>query len=153
MKKMFLSCMLLFLLIPFMVNAEECDMTKITITALEQKGIEGKKEVIKEPTFKDRTIDFNFKMYDIGDSISYEMTINNVSDDDYMIDESTFKTDSEFIEYSLQTKDGNNVVKAKSSKEVVLSVIYKTEVDDSLFENGKYNATNELKFTLNSPAP
>ena len=150
MKKMFLSCMLLFLLIPFMVNAEECDMTKITITTLEQKGIEGKTEVIKEPTFKDRTIDFNFKMYDIGDSISYEMTINNVSDDDYMIDESTFKTDSEFIEYSLQTKDGNNVVKAKSSKEVVLSVIYKTEVDDSLFENGKYNATNELKFTLNS---
>ena len=111
--------MFLFLLIPFIVNAEECNIKEITITALKQNGIEGRTEVIDEPTFKDRNIDFNFKMYDVGDSISYEMTINNVSDDDYMIDESTFKTDSEYIEYSLQTKDGNNVVKAKSSKEVV----------------------------------
>ena len=114
----YLKFLLIILFIPFIVLAEECDVSKITITSLSQSGIEGHTEVIDDPSFKDRNIKLNLKMYDVGDSITYDMTIKNDSDEDYMIDEDTFKTDSEYIEYTLKTKDNTNVVKANSTKEV-----------------------------------
>ena len=89
-------------------------------------------------------------MYEVGDSISYDMTINNASEEDYMIDEDTFKTDSEYIEYSLKTNDNSNIVKAKSSKDVTLTATYKKEVEDNLLSNNKFNASNNLKLSLNT---
>ena len=144
----YLRSFLILLLIPFIVLAEECDVSKITITSMEQSGINGNTEVISEPTFKDRSINLNLKMYDVEDSITYDMTIKNDSEEDYMIDADTFKTDSEYIEYSLKTNDNYNVVKAKSTKNVTLIVTYKNEVDDNLLSNNKYNASNSLKLSL-----
>ena len=70
------------LLIPFIVLAEECDISKITITSMEQSSIEGNTEEIEEPTFQDRSINLNLKLYDVGDSITYNMTIKNDSEED-----------------------------------------------------------------------
>ncbi len=149
-KKIFLIVLLCLFFLPFIVNAEECDITKITITSMEQKGIEGNTEEVEEPTFNDRSINFNLKMFEVGDAITYDMTIKNDSDEDYMIDEETFKTDSEYIVYTLKTNDGDNVVKARSSKNVILSVEYKKEVDNSLLTNNKFDASNSLKLSLNT---
>ena len=148
MKKLIILLVILF--IPFIVLAEECDTSKITITSLEQSKIEGNTEVVGNPTFRGRNINLNLKMYEVGDSITYNITINNTSEEDYMIDEDTFKTDSDYIEYTLKTKDNTNVVKAKSTKEVSLIVTYKKEVDDSLLTNNKFNASNSLKLSLNT---
>ena len=103
MKKLIILLVILF--IPFIVLAEECDTSKITITSMKPNKIEGNAEVISDPTFEDRTINLDLKMYEVGDSISYDMTIKNDSEEDYMIDEDTFKTDSDYIEYTLKTKD------------------------------------------------
>ena len=149
-KKMFLIILLCLLFLPFIVNAEECDITKITITSMEQKGIEGNTKEVEEPTFNDRSINFNLKMFEVGDAITYDMTIKNDSDEDYMIDEDTFKTDSEYIVYTLKTNDGDNVVKARGSKNVTLIVEYKKEVDSSLLSNNKFDASNSLKLSLNT---
>ena len=135
--------LLVLLLIPFIVNAEECDITKISITSMEQSGIEGNTEELSNPTFEGRNVGFNLKMYEVGDSITYDMTIKNESEEDYMIDEDTFKTDSEYIEYSLTTDDGTNVVKANSTKGLVLAVTYKSEIDSSDFTDNKYDASNK----------
>ena len=142
--------LLVLLLIPFIVNAEECDITKISITSMEQSGIEGNTEELSNPTFEGRNVGFNLKMYEVGDSITYDMTIKNESEEDYMIDEDTFKTDSEYIEYSLTTDDGTNVVKANSTKGLVLAVTYKSEIDSSDFTDNKYDASNSLTLTLNT---
>ena len=146
----YLKYFFILLLIPFLVLAEECDISKITVTSMEQKAIAGYTEVKGEPTFQDRNINLNLKMYEVGDSITYDMTIKNDSEENYMIDEDTFKTDSEYIEYSLQTVDGNNVVKAKGTKDVTLTVSYKKEVEESQFNNNKFDATNSLKLSLNT---
>ena len=140
----------LLLIIPFMVLAEECDVSNITITSMKPNKIEGNTEVISDPTFEDRTINLDLKMYDVGDSISYDMTIKNDSEEDYMIDEDTFKTDSDYIEYSLKTNDNTNVVKANSTKEVSLIVTYKKEIEDDKLTNNKFNASNSLKLSLNT---
>ena len=146
----YLRFLLVLLLIPFIVLAEECDISKITITSMEQNNINGNTEELSTPTYKDRNIKLNLKMYDVGDSITYDLTIKNDSDEDYMIDENTFKTDSDYIEYSLKTKDNTNVVKAKSSKELSLVVTYKKEVEDDKLVNNKFNASNSLKLLLNT---
>ena len=146
----YLRIFLILLLIPFIVLAEECDVSNIAITSMKPNKIEGNTEVISDPTFEDRTINLNLKMYDVNDSITYDMTIKNDSKEDYMIDEDTFKTDSDYIEYTLKTKDNTNIVKANSTKEVSLIVTYKKEVDDSLLTNNKFNASNSLKLSLNT---
>ena len=142
--------LILILVLPLFVLAEECDMSKITITSVAQKSIEGNTKVISEPTFKDRNINLDLKMYEVGDSVTYDMIIKNESEEDYMIDENTFKTDSDYIEYTLKTNDDSNVVKAKSSKDLTLTVEYKKEVDSSLLNNNKFNASNSLKISLNT---
>ena len=146
----YLKYFLILLFIPFIVLAEECDISKITITSIEQSKINGNTEEISEPTIKNRNINFNLKMYDVNDSITYDLVIKNDSEENYMIDEDTFKTDSEYIEYTLKTNDNNNVVKANSTKEVSLIVTYKKEVEDDKLTNNKFDASNSLKLSLNT---
>ncbi len=146
----FLKFLLIILLVPFIVMAEECDLSKITITAMELSGREGEADEVDVPTFQDRNISLNLKLYEVGDSISYNMTIKNDSEEDYMLDEDAFKTDSEYIEYSLRTNDNSNVVKAGSTKELTLVVTYKKEVDDDLLTNNKFDASNNLKLSMNT---
>ena len=146
----YVKYLLILFFIPYIVVAEECDVSKITITSIEQKGIEGNAKELDNPEVKDRDIKLSLKMYDVGDSITYDMTIKNDSEEDYMIDEDTFKTDSEYIEYTLRTNDNSNVVKAKNTKNVTLTVTYRKEVDESLLTNNKFNASNSLKLTLNT---
>ena len=146
----YLKYLFILLFIPFIVLAEECDISKITITSIEQNSIKGSTEVISEPTIKNRNINLDLKMYDVGDSITYDLVIKNYSEEDYMIDEDTFKTDSDYIEYTLETKDNTNVVKANSTKDVTLTVIYKNEVEETELTDNKFNATNSLKLSLNT---
>ena len=146
----YLKYFLILLLIPFVVNAEECDISDITITSIEQSGIEGNTIVVNEPTISGNNIGFDLKMYDIGDSITYDLEIKNDSEEDYMIDEDTFKTDSSYIEYSLKTNDDSNVVKAQSVKGVTLVVTYKKEVEDEELSNNKFDASNSLKLSLST---
>ena len=87
-------------------------------------------------------------MHGVGDSINYDMVIKNDSEKDYVIDENAFKTDSEYIEYTLKTNDGSNVVKGNDSKKVTLIITYKKEVDDSEFgNNNTFDASNNLKLS------
>ncbi len=146
----YLKFLLIILLVPFIVLAEECDLSKITITAMELSGREGEADEVDVPTFQDRNISLNLKLYEVGDSISYNMTIKNDSEEDYMLDEDAFKTDSEYIEYSLRANDNSNVVKAGSTKELTLVVTYKKEVDDDLLTNNKFDASNNLKLSMNT---
>ena len=63
----YLKLFLILLFIPFLVLAEECDISKITITSLVQKGITGNTEVTDDLEFKNRNIKLNLKMYEVGD--------------------------------------------------------------------------------------
>ena len=146
----YIKYFLILLLIPFIVLAEDCDISKITISSIKQKSIEGNTVEIDEPKIQDKDINLNLKMFEIGDSITYDITIKNDTEEDYTIDEESFKTDSDYIEYSLKTNDNSNVVKTKSTKTVILTVTYKKEVEDSLLTNYKYDATNNLKISLNT---
>ena len=48
--------LLILLFIPFIVLAEDCDISKITITSMEKSGMEGNTEELSTPTYQDNTI-------------------------------------------------------------------------------------------------
>lgn len=121
-KKIFLIFILCIFFLPIIVKAEDCDISKLTITSVEKNNIKGNTQEIEEPTFNNRNISFNLKMYNVEDSITYDLNIKNDSKEDYKIDESTFKTNSEYILYTLKTNDNSNVVKANSTKNVSLII-------------------------------
>ena len=140
----------LIIVFPTIIKAEECDIDKISIISMEQIDIVGNTEVNSEPIYQDKNIKLDLKMYHVGDSISYSLDVKNDSNEDYMIDDDTFKTDSDYIEYSLLTNDNSNVVKSKSAKHLTLVITYKKEIDDNLFQNNKFNALNSLTLSMNT---
>lgn len=69
-------------------------------------------------------------MYEVKDSITYNITIENKTNEDYMIERNTFKTDSEIIEYTLKPTDNTNRIKAKNSKIISLTITYKNKLEN-----------------------
>ena len=148
--KILLILLLSILFLPFITNAKNCDDSKITIIAMEKNDIEGNLEEVHEPTFSGKHINLNLKMYEVGDSISYDMSIKNDSNENYMLDDNSFKTTSKNILYILKTNDGTNVVKANSIKNVTLIVKYNKEVDNVLLDDNKFDASNNVKLSLST---
>ena len=142
--------LVLFLFLINTVHAAECNTDEIRITSLVQKEIKGSTKVISEPTFEGRIINLNLKMVDVGDNVSYDLTITNDSDEDFYIDENSFGVNSEYIEYKISTKDGSNIIKAHSSKELVLGVTYTEEVPKEKLTDHKANLNNKIVISMNN---
>ena len=87
-------------------------------------------------------------MSEVGDNIEYRFVIKNDSNEDYEIDKTSLNLNSEYINYSFETDDNSNIVKANSSKNVTLKVEYKTEVPEDKFENGLYNDNKTMTIQL-----
>ena len=147
-KKIYMFIILLF--IPIIVNAEECNDNDIIITDIDKIVISGNVEEIEPTKFKDNNLILNLKMYEIGDTITYNIVLKNSSNEDYIINDNTFKTDNNYIIYELHLKDNNNVIKAKSSKELSLSIIYKNEVEEGILDNRLYKEQNNIKLSFNT---
>ncbi len=96
MKKLLI--LLILMLFPFLVHAEECEVKGVSITSITQSGIEGKTQEIDEPSIDDNNLVLNIKMFEVGDSISYDIVVDNSSEEDYKIAESSLVTDSDYIE-------------------------------------------------------
>lgn len=89
-------------------------------------------------------------MFEVGDNIEYSFLIKNDSNENYKIDKTNFNINSNYINYSLETNDNSNIVKANSSKNVILRVKYKTKVPEGKFNNGSYNDNKDIVFQLSS---
>ena len=145
-----LFSLFIILMIPFIVFAEECNVNDIVITSMKKINVEGNAEELDNPKFNKLNIKLYLIMKEVGDSIYYDITVKNNGTEDYYIDKNNFKTNSEYIEYSLSTNDNNNIVKAKSNKKLTLKITYKKEVDKSLLDDNIYEESNNLNLSLNT---
>ena len=146
-KKIILPLILFLMLMPFMVNAETCDLDKISIDSITIKEKVGNATEIEPPVIEGKKIKVNLKMMEVNDSIEYKLAIKNDSNEDYELDKNSFDANSDYIEYTLKSNDKNLVVKAGKTKEVYLKVQYKNEVPNASFNEGKFN--NNKSFVLN----
>ena len=149
MKKITYFLIAILLFIPVMVNAEECDLTKITIESITVDKATNNIMVFEEPHFEGEAIYLSLSVAEKDDEISYKVVVRNDSTEDYEIKKKDINLDSDYMEYSIGS-DNNNIIKAKSTSTIHLRVKYKNEVDPSMFVNGVYQDTVSMKVNLKS---
>ena len=150
MKKFIIPILLLITLIPLLTKAETCDIDKISITSI---TIEDKSDNVKElteATVNGKAIDLDLSMSEVGDNIKYKLIVKNESNEDYELDKNSFVINSDYIDYTLESEDDSNIIKANLSKTVYLKVEYKNEVPDEQFESGAFHDNKILTLQLSS---
>lgn len=146
-KRLILPVMIFLMLMPFIVNAETCDIDKITIDSVTIKEKTDNVTEVEQPVIDGKQIKVNLKMMEVNDSIEYKLVVKNDSSEDYELDKNSLNANSDYIEYTLKTDEDNLVVKAGKTKDVYLKVQYKNEVPASSFTDGKFN--DNKSFVLN----
>ena len=150
MKKLLLPILLFLLFIPLFVNAETCDNDKISISSISIESKSDNVEELDEAIANGKNITLNLSMSEVGDNIEYKFMVKNDSNEDYELDKTSLNLNSDYINYSFETDDSSNVVKANSSKNVILRVEYKTEVPEDKFESGLYNDNKTMTVQLSN---
>lgn len=149
MKRYLLLILLLIMFIPCIVNAEECDTSKVNISSITLDQANNTDE-LEDATAEDKNINLNLGMSNVGDNIRYRIIITNDSNDDYVLDKNSVSISSDYVDYSIESSDNSNIVKAKTSKAVYLNVQYKNPVPTDAYENGKFNDKVTMKVNLSS---
>ena len=93
----YLKYILLVLLFPILVLAEECDVDKISISSI---TIQNKTENVletNEATISGKIINLDLSMEKVGDRIEYKFVIQNDSNEDYELDKNSFNMNSNYI--------------------------------------------------------
>ena len=150
MKKLLLPILLFVMFIPFYVNAETCDTDKISISSITIEDKSDNVEEIDEASASGKNINLNLSMSEVGDNIEYKIIVKNDSNEDYELDKSSLNINSDYIDYTLESDDNSNIIKANSSKIVYLKVEYKNEVPDEAFESGLYNDNKTMTVNLST---
>ena len=133
--------------IPVIVNAETCDVDKITISSIGVSNTLGNAYEYDDPIIEGKNIDFGVVLMSVGDAIEYKIVVKNDSNEDYELNKNSLKSPSEYVDYSVSSSDNSFVVKANSSKEIKLRVTYNKPVPANAFNNGVFE--NEDKLSLN----
>ena len=150
MKKLILPILLFMMFIPFYVNAETCDTDKISISSITVEDKSDNVEELDEASSSGKNINLNLSMSKVGDNIEYKIVVKNDSNEDYEFDKNSFNISSDYIDYTIESDDNSNIVKANSGKTVYLKVEYKTEVPDETFESGTYNDNKTMTVNLST---
>ena len=148
MKKSIIIVLLFLILLPIIVNAETCDINKITISSISMEEKSDDVTEIDEASIDGKKINLNLSMVNVGDNITYKIVVKNGSDENYELDKNSFNIDSEYIDYVLDSEDDSNIVKANTSKTFYLKVNYVNEVPESEFESGLYNDNKTMSLNL-----
>ena len=150
MKKFILPILLFLMFIPLYVNAETCDSEKITIENIAVESKSDNVEELSQATASGKNINLNLSMSKVGDNIEYKFAVKNDSNEDYELDKTSLNLNSDYINYSFETEDNTNIVKANSSKNVILKVEYKKEVPEDKFKSGLYNDSKTMMVQLSN---
>ena len=132
-----ISVLCIFILVPSIYASTKDVYIKDVV--VEKK--DGSTVVTTNPSYSGMNIKLALKFYGINDSIRYKVTVDNPSDEDVIISDKGTITDAsnDYIKYEFGWEDTDNVVKANTSKDFYIDVIYVKEVPDSGFdESGKF---------------
>ena len=143
--------LVILLLLPILVFAKECDSDSIKILSMEKGNITGlAEEGSGGSTFDGKDINLNVILHEVGDSITYNLEIQNDSDEDVMLDIEDFLPESDYLEYSVYSDDNTNIFGAHSTKIVKLNVRYSEEVPANELKNGRLSNSSTHQLLLSS---
>ena len=148
MKKISTTILIFMMCIPFIVNAESCDSSSITIDSIEIENITGNVEEMAAASVSGKKINLDLKLYNPGDSIEYTLEIKNTSEDDFYLDEDSLKQNTDYLEYEFIYDDNSNIIKAQETKTIKLRVEYKNEISQEQLTNNSFVDTNTLTLKI-----
>lgn len=148
--KLILPILILALFMPFMVNAETCDINKITIDSITLEEKSDNVIELEEASANGKNINLNLSVSEVGDNIKYKITVKNDSNEDYELDNNIFNVSSDYIDYTLESEDDSNIIKANSSKIIYLKAEYKNQVQEDKFESGTFNDNKTMTVSLST---
>ena len=133
-----------FLFIPFFINAETCNQNSVKVESIDlvnkTKGVEEKSEA----SINNNKILLNLSMDEVSDVVEYKLVIKNTSKEDFILDNNSFNSKTDYIKYTIKTEDNSNVIKGNSEKEVLLKLEYEKEVPNEILSNNMYNDNKNL---------
>ena len=97
-KKTIYLVLLLIMYIPFIVNAESCDLSSIIIDSIELRNTSGSAEELSNPTVSGKKINLDLKFYEPGDSVEYNLKVKNTSNEDFYFDEESGQFTGQVVE-------------------------------------------------------
>jgi len=147
MKKILFSILFVFLFIPYIVNATECDPSKVYIDSIKLENLSANVKELEDAIAQDKNINLHLKMSEVNDSIQYKVVLKNDSNEDYLLDKNSLSVSNEYFVYSFDT-DNSNVIKANSTKILILNIQYKNEVPESLYDENVYKNSESIQFDL-----
>ena len=140
--------LILLMFFPFIVRAETCDTSSVEIKKVEVVSTNGNASENTSARVNNKTIGLDLSMNHVNDSITYKITIKNNSNNDFEIN-NNLNNDSKYIEYSFEGNN-SNIIKAKSTKEINIKALYKSEVPVTMFSNGAFNEKEDIVLSLNT---
>ena len=144
MKMLMILIMSVFFL-PFMVSAEGANVS-IEKISLDEEATTNENLVITEPVVNGLSIDFGLSFSEVGDKVVYKVDFVNKDSEDY---ELKFPAAGDgYVTYQYEFSDHSNVLKANSSKSLMITIEYKKEVPDNLLRDGKYTENNQINLAL-----
>ena len=148
MKKILSLITILIMFLPFIVHGETCATDKITIESIVSGDKTDNVKEINKAVAKGNKVNLDLSMSEARDSIEYKLIFKNDSNEDYEIDKTSIKINENYINYSLETEDKSNIVKAHSTKNVILTITYKNEYPNNYFKNGEYTDNKIMNLSL-----
>ena len=135
MKKLLFTVLICLLFIPFvfaenLVEIESIELIDFSDTAKEKT----------EPTHEGLEMNYDVSFGEVDDFVKYKIVVKNNSDVDYKISEKELFNESHYVKYTYEVGE---LLKAKSSVEVYLTISYNKEIDEIDFTNGVYEETNK----------
>lgn len=141
------------LILPLIVYAEDtCDSNEVRIKDLELVNITGMTEELEDADIDGNTIVIDAKMYEVGDSIEYQFTVENESNNDFIIDAKDLVRSDPYISYELDSEDHSNLVKHATSKDFTLTASYNNEIPEEEFKAGKYDGSINMIIDTKDPS-
>ena len=125
MKKIILF-LLILLLCPILVFAKNtCNQQDIVIKSISLSDTNKYAEESNSPIIDNNKIDLDLKMYNVGDSIEYNIIIKNDSNEDYYFDNNSIKMNKDYLEYVII--NDSEVIRSGEEKTIKLKVTYKAQ--------------------------
>lgn len=112
------------------LTMDDCKITLKSIVNLDHTGVADEEKV---PSYDELNANVYVNLYDIDDSITYRVTLQNDSDNSFLLKELIPFQYSPYIEYSYKYENDKNTIDAHSTSYVDVTmklVVFPENVDD-----------------------
>jgi len=145
--KKILFVMITIFLLPIFVYADDNNLVLKSITL---EKLSEDVEELSPARIENNKINLDLKMYEVGDTAEYIVTVENISDKDLYIEKNLINAGSNYFDYELLGSDKSTIIEKNSEKEFILKVKYQNEVEKENFYSAKYSDKFSLAFRFTS---